>query len=98
MAVTIVTVIKYWSLVLERLPFGACRVSLRSSMYAKGFRDFYRNSEYIYKVYDKNIHMLLVLLKLNVFSPNIARLWQETQRFRRRGNVLISSPTSSLRS
>lgn len=77
MAVTIVSWTS-WGLVLERLLFGACRMSLTSSMYAKGFRGFYRNSEYIdiYTVYDKNIHVLLVLLKLNVFSPNIARLWQ----------------------
>lgn len=88
MAVTIVSWTS-WDLVLERLPFGACRVSLTSSMYAKGFRGFYRNSEYIdiYTIYDKNIHVLLVLLKLNVFSPNIARLWQEAQQFRRRGNI-----------
>lgn len=66
-------------------------MSLTSSMYAKGFCGFYRNSEYIdiYTVYDKNIHMLLVLLKLNVFSPNVARLWQEAQRFHRRGNMLM---------
>lgn len=53
MAVTIVTAIKIWSLVLERLPFGPCRVSLTSSMYAKEFCGFYRNSEYIDTVYDK---------------------------------------------